>query len=198
MVNSTTDGNQYNPSMGFKSNDGAFVVSWTSDGQDGSGEGIFAQRVRLQAASRIGGEFQVNSITPATRITRPSRWTTTPATTSSHGRATIRARGTCIARCTRRTERPTDRRLASTRRRKDRRPIRRSSSSVPPTMWWFGAATEPATIRASFRPCAIQRLLRPENRAPVNTVPGDQNRQREYAIGLLRRQRQRDPDRRRG
>ena len=41
---------------------GDFVVVWSSDGQDGSGFGIFGQRYFASGAPR-GGEFQVNSYT---------------------------------------------------------------------------------------------------------------------------------------
>lgn len=41
---------------------GNFVVVWESQGQDGSGAGIFAQRFAADG-SRIGSEFQVNSYT---------------------------------------------------------------------------------------------------------------------------------------
>ena len=58
IVNQNTAGNQYNPSLGFKSNDGAFVVSWTDDGQDGNAAGIYAQRFDW-CGGRIGSEFQV-------------------------------------------------------------------------------------------------------------------------------------------
>jgi hypothetical protein len=40
--------------------DGGFVVSWMSNGQDGSGWGIYAQRYDAAGAT-VGGEFRVNS-----------------------------------------------------------------------------------------------------------------------------------------
>jgi VCBS repeat-containing protein len=42
--------------------DGGFVVSWMSNGQDGSGWGIYAQRYDAAGAT-VGGEFRVNSTT---------------------------------------------------------------------------------------------------------------------------------------
>jgi hypothetical protein len=42
--------------------DGGFVVVWTSDGQDGSGYGIYGQRFSA-AGARAGGEFRVNTTT---------------------------------------------------------------------------------------------------------------------------------------
>ncbi|MDH3911344.1 MAG: hypothetical protein OEU09_08610, partial [Rhodospirillales bacterium] len=42
--------------------DGDFVVSWQSDGQDGSGAGVFAQRFDATGAAQ-GPEFQVNTFT---------------------------------------------------------------------------------------------------------------------------------------
>ena len=65
VVNQTTQGNQYNPSLGFKSNDGSFVVSWTSDLEDGSAPSILAQRFDT-CAGRIGSEFQVPA--PSTTV----------------------------------------------------------------------------------------------------------------------------------
>lgn len=42
--------------------DGSFVVSWSSEGQDGSSYGIYAQRFDATGTA-IGGEFQVNTHT---------------------------------------------------------------------------------------------------------------------------------------
>ena len=39
---------------------GGYVVAWESDGQDGSGDGIFAQRFNATSAA-VGPEFQVNT-----------------------------------------------------------------------------------------------------------------------------------------
>lgn len=41
--------------------DGDFVVVWTSYGQDGDGDGIFAQRFN-SACTPVGSEFQVNTV----------------------------------------------------------------------------------------------------------------------------------------
>jgi parallel beta-helix repeat protein len=43
-------------------NNGGFVVTWQSEGQDGSEEGVYAQRYDSNSI-RIGGEFKVNTIT---------------------------------------------------------------------------------------------------------------------------------------
>lgn len=50
--------------------DGDFVVSWQSNGQDGSGYGIYAQRYNAAGAAQ-GGEFLVNTTT-ANGQSRPS------------------------------------------------------------------------------------------------------------------------------
>ena len=42
--------------------DGGFVVTWTSDGQDGSGYGIYGQRYAADGTA-VGSEFRVNQIT---------------------------------------------------------------------------------------------------------------------------------------
>ncbi len=47
--------------------DGDFLVVWSSDNQDGSGEGIFAQRFG-SSGGRIGGEFQVNTYTQGRQL----------------------------------------------------------------------------------------------------------------------------------
>lgn len=44
--------------------DGDFVVTWSSQAQDGDGWGVFAQRFRADG-SAAGGEFQVNSLAAA-------------------------------------------------------------------------------------------------------------------------------------
>ncbi len=61
-VNSTTANDQEEPSVAMASS-GDFVVVWeSSDGQDGSQEGIFGQRFSSAGATQ-GGEFQVNTTT---------------------------------------------------------------------------------------------------------------------------------------
>ncbi len=68
QVNTHTTGNQrYGPSVASDPA-GNFVVAWASDGQDGSLDGVFAQRYEASGAPR-GSEFQVNSFTPY-----PQRW----------------------------------------------------------------------------------------------------------------------------
>ena len=61
QVNTTTALDQYEPSITTLSN-GDYVVVWTSQGQDGSQSGIFAQ-VYDPAGVPIGGETQVNTNT---------------------------------------------------------------------------------------------------------------------------------------
>ena len=59
--------------------DGGFVVTWSSDGQDGSGYGIYGQRYAADGTA-VGSEFRVNQITAgnqfAERSTAPRRWRT--------------------------------------------------------------------------------------------------------------------------
>ncbi|MHC0062630.1 beta strand repeat-containing protein [Nostoc sp. UIC 10890] len=59
QVNTTITGNQSNSTVAIDA-DGDFVISWTSDGQDGSSNGIYAQRYN-SAGVAIGEEFQVNT-----------------------------------------------------------------------------------------------------------------------------------------
>jgi hypothetical protein len=63
QVNDFTTGPQNSPSVAMAL-DGDFVVAWESGGQDGSAEGVFAQRFDA-AGNPAGGEFQVNSFTTA-------------------------------------------------------------------------------------------------------------------------------------
>ena len=61
QVNTYTNDNQLNPSVAMD-NDGDFVITWMSYGQDGSGSGIYAQRYANTGVA-VGGEFQVNTTT---------------------------------------------------------------------------------------------------------------------------------------
>ncbi|MEX5580215.1 hypothetical protein [Pseudophaeobacter sp. A-200-2] len=61
QINTYTADGQYRPSVAALS-DGGFVVTWYSDGQDGSGFGIYGQRFNA-AGVAIGSEFQVNTYT---------------------------------------------------------------------------------------------------------------------------------------
>lgn len=61
QVNTYTTSSQDNPAIAGL-NDGGFVVTWESSGQDGSGEGIYGQR--YDASGRPSGfEFQINTFT---------------------------------------------------------------------------------------------------------------------------------------
>jgi hypothetical protein len=60
-VNTTTTGNQWQPSVAPVPG-GGFVVAWSSNLQDGSDQGVFARRYDTFGAA-IGGEFQVNVLT---------------------------------------------------------------------------------------------------------------------------------------
>lgn len=65
QVNTFTSGDQRFPSVATNSN-GAFAVVWQSYGQDGSGEGIYAQRFTANNEP-IGGEILVNTETNNTQ-----------------------------------------------------------------------------------------------------------------------------------
>ena len=68
-VNTYTVGSQQNASI-TALNNGGFVVSWVSNGQDGSGLGVYAQRYDADGVPQ-GGEFRVNTYT-ASDQTDPS------------------------------------------------------------------------------------------------------------------------------
>ncbi|MFG6439490.1 PKD domain-containing protein, partial [Roseateles sp. LKC17W] len=59
LVNTAIAGHQYEPSVSVAA-DGSFVVAWRSDGSDGSGSGVYAQRFAADN-TKLGGEFLVNS-----------------------------------------------------------------------------------------------------------------------------------------
>jgi len=61
QVNTFTPGAQVGPAMGMNAA-GTSVIAWTSVGQDGDGQGVFAQRFDSSGA-RAGLEFQVNTTT---------------------------------------------------------------------------------------------------------------------------------------
>ncbi len=63
QVNTFTTSYQYHPRLASDAA-GNFVVTWTSDGQDGSGLGVFARRFNAAGAPQ-GAEFQVNTFTPS-------------------------------------------------------------------------------------------------------------------------------------
>jgi Matrixin len=60
-VNTYTTGDQSYPDIAMDQN-GDFVVTWASSGEDGSGWGVYAQRYSASGAP-IGGEFRVNTTT---------------------------------------------------------------------------------------------------------------------------------------
>jgi hypothetical protein len=69
LVNTYSIGGQQLPSVDMDEQ-GNFVVAWTSNSQDGSGTGIFAQRFNSDG-SKLGSEFQVNTHTDSDQR-RPS------------------------------------------------------------------------------------------------------------------------------
>jgi len=62
QINTYTDNQQQNPSVTSLS-DGGFVVTWSSDGQDGSHDGIYGQRYDADGNTTISSEFQINTYT---------------------------------------------------------------------------------------------------------------------------------------
>jgi large repetitive protein len=61
QVNTYTTSHQNDPVVA-ENESGSFVVVWSSNSQDGDGQGIFGQRFD-SAGSPQGSEFQVNSYT---------------------------------------------------------------------------------------------------------------------------------------
>ncbi len=60
-VNTTTTGHQWASTVAMDAA-GDFVVTWASSGQDGSGDGVYAQRYNAAGVAQ-GGEFRVNTTT---------------------------------------------------------------------------------------------------------------------------------------
>lgn len=60
-VNTYTTDHQQTPNVA-KLSDGGYVVTWTSNAQDGSSSGIYAQRYTASGVA-VGPEFKVNSLT---------------------------------------------------------------------------------------------------------------------------------------
>jgi hypothetical protein len=60
-VNTFTNNDQMAPSVAAAS-DGSFVIAWQSNGQDGKGWGVYAQRYDSNG-NALGGEFRVNTWT---------------------------------------------------------------------------------------------------------------------------------------
>ena len=67
-VNTTTAGDQISPAVAMQGITGDFVVTWASNGQDGSGWGIYAQRFNAAGVAQ-GSEFKVNTTTAGDQIT---------------------------------------------------------------------------------------------------------------------------------
>lgn len=61
LVNTTTNNGQYDPAITALS-DGGFVVAWESIDQDGSYDGVYAQRYDVDG-NTVGNEFRVNTTT---------------------------------------------------------------------------------------------------------------------------------------
>ena len=68
QVNTFTTGTQRSPAIGM-ADDGSFIIAWNSFGQDGSFEGVFAQRYAADGGP-IGNEFRVNFTTTNSQVTR--------------------------------------------------------------------------------------------------------------------------------
>ncbi|MFO0926536.1 MAG: hypothetical protein U0736_05785 [Gemmataceae bacterium] len=80
-VNTTTDGNQADGFVAMNAA-GAFVITWTSDWQDGSYNGVYGQRYDA-AGHAVGGEFQINTYTALWQARASPRWTATAPSWSS-------------------------------------------------------------------------------------------------------------------
>ena len=65
-ANQKVNGDQFNPSVTVLTG-GVVIVSWTSTGQDSSGNGIYAQRFTAGGA-KVGGEFRVNEKTELNQV----------------------------------------------------------------------------------------------------------------------------------
>ncbi len=64
-INTYTTSSQMNPSV-VMDNVGNFVVTWNSNGQDGSNNGIYGQRYNSSGTTQ-GSEFKINTYTTNTQ-----------------------------------------------------------------------------------------------------------------------------------
>ena len=67
QVNTTAADNQINPAVAMDAA-GSFVVTWSSNNQDGSGYGVYARRYNAAGVAQ-GGEFLANTTTAGSQIT---------------------------------------------------------------------------------------------------------------------------------
>src|SRR5262249_37535077 len=67
LINTTTAGDQEHPAIVALSG-GGYVVTWQSEGQDGSGWGIYGQRYDASGAP-VGGEIPLNTTTAGDQVT---------------------------------------------------------------------------------------------------------------------------------
>ena len=61
IVNTTLAGHQTSPAI-TATDDGGYVIAWTSTGQDGSGDGVYAQRFDA-GGNAVAGETLINTVT---------------------------------------------------------------------------------------------------------------------------------------
>lgn len=66
-LNTFTTGDQYDPAVTINRLTGDFLVTWTSSAQDGSGGGIYAQRLNNNAVAQ-GAELRVNTTTTGDQL----------------------------------------------------------------------------------------------------------------------------------
>lgn len=66
-VSQTTAGDQISPAIAW-SPSGTFLVAWASNGQDGSGYGIYARRLLASTGEPQGPEFQVHVTTAGSQL----------------------------------------------------------------------------------------------------------------------------------
>jgi Ca2+-binding RTX toxin-like protein len=66
QINTETTSDQFYSSVTALA-DGGFVVTWSSNGQDGDGWGVYGQRYDAAGAA-VGGEFQINTYTTSAQI----------------------------------------------------------------------------------------------------------------------------------
>lgn len=167
-VNTTTTGNQTEASIAA---DGAgnFLVTWSSQNQDGSGYGIYGQRYSA-AGAQVGGEFLVNATTAGDQ--RDSRaamdasgsfvvaWTSTNQDAAGGTGVYFRqydASGTAIS-----PETLVNQTVAGSQQK----PSLALQSGTSFVVVWSGAG--PGDVDGVF----LQRYVDGPNSAPVNTVPG--------------------------
>ena len=171
VVNPTTEGNQYNPSLGFWGNDGDFVVSWTATaGRQGGHLRAAVRLVRRPDRLGVPGEHGHAGNQDHSSVTWNKNTGDFLITWSSDDQGSwdvysqlYAADGTAYGPATR---------VNTTTEGSQTNSSATFLGSTSYVVVWSGNGV--GDDSGVYSAVCDTRLLRPENLAPVNTVPGIQ------------------------